>query len=29
VVDAQIKNKTDTKSAIKASKWWKKFKKKS
>ena len=29
VVDAQIKNKTDTKSVIKASKWWKKFKKKS
>ena len=28
VVDAQMKNKTDTKSAIKASKWWKKFKKK-
>ncbi len=29
VVDAQIKNTTDTKSVIKASKWWKKFKKKS
>jgi malate dehydrogenase (oxaloacetate-decarboxylating)(NADP+) len=29
VVDAQIKNITDTKSVIKASKWWKKFKKKS
>ncbi len=28
VVDAQMKNKTDTKSVIKASKWWKKFKKK-
>ena len=29
VVDAQIKNTTDTKSVIKASNWWKKFKKKS
>jgi len=29
VVDAQMKNITDTKSVIKASKWWKKFKKKS
>ena len=29
VVDAQMKNTTDTKSVIKASKWWKKFKKKS
>jgi malate dehydrogenase (oxaloacetate-decarboxylating)(NADP+) len=29
VVDAQMKSKTDTKSAIKASKWWNKFKNKS
>ena len=29
VVDAQMKNTTDTKSVITASKWWKKFKKKS